>query len=401
MKHTSNDNDVISTNNLSDDSNVSEINDYENKTDDNGAVARKPMRLSTNPTAHVEDTEDNEADTTSVSEAEDIIDKISESAEYNSDDEVANEQLAFNIDDNLFAPVTNSSEDNGDLQEDDNGSNESTDTEDSADGCLEIIDEVNELNEAVTSNDITEEAITSASDISTDEKQHLRSTDDSPALLEKKSDAEKATAATTKKTSTKTRTVDNIFDFVELFVFTLAAVFIITSFFFRYSIVDGGSMDKTLAHNEKLILRSFLYEPENGDIVVVQDKSTELKQPIVKRIIATEGQTVRFYSDSVLVDGKELDEPYVYTDDFFSPFSSEYTYDTVPSEALLSAVTDSGVDDKGRYYEITVPKDHIFVMGDHRNVSKDSRTIGTIHEDAVIGKAVLRFYPFDKFGTID
>lgn len=401
MKHTSNDNDVISTNNLSDDNNVSEINGYENHTDDNGVVERKPMRLSTNPTAHVKDTEDNEDDTTSVSEATDGIDEVSERDEYDSDNDVANDQLSFNIDDNLFAPVTDLSEDNSDSQEDGDGSNESADAENNADGYSESIEDAGELNEAIISDSITEEEISPASDMPATEKQELTSAADSPALTKENSDVEKATTATTKKTSTKPRTIDNIFDFVELFVFTLAAVFIITSFFFRYSIVDGGSMDKTLAHNEKLILRSFLYKPENGDVVVVQDKSTELKQPIVKRIIATEGQTVRFYSDSVYVDGEELDEPYVYTADFYSPFSSEYAYDTVPSEALLSVVTDSGVDDKGRYYEITVPDDHIFVMGDHRNVSKDSRTIGTIHEDAVIGKAVLRFYPFDKFGTID
>ncbi len=245
------------------------------------------------------------------------------------------------------------------------------------------------------------------SDVSSDA--HPADTDAADKDADTKSPAESKSVArnrktgkgTDKKSDEKPRVIDNIFDFVELFVFTLAAVFIVTSFFFRYSIVDGGSMDKTLKDDEKLILRSFLYEPDNGDIVVVQDKSTELKQPIVKRIIATEGQTVRFYSDAVYVDGKELDEPYVYTEDFFSPLSSDYTYDTVPNEVLLPIVTDSGIDDKGRYYEITVPKDEIFVMGDHRNVSKDSRAIGTIHEDAVIGKVVLRFYPFDKFGTVD
>ena len=197
----------------------------------------------------------------------------------------------------------------------------------------------------------------------------------------------------------KPRRVDNLFDFIELFVFTLIAVFIITSFFFRYSIVDGGSMQNTLEDDEALILRSFLYTPECGDIVVVQDKSTALKDPIVKRIIAVGGQTVKFTRDAVYVDGVELDEPYVYTGDYENPFGGEdiYRYSVYPSDALLPIVT---AREDGVFYEITVPEGEIFVMGDHRNNSKDSRDIGTIHEDAIIGKVVLRFLPFNNFGKI-
>ena len=198
----------------------------------------------------------------------------------------------------------------------------------------------------------------------------------------------------------KPRRVDNLFDFIELFVFTLAAVFIITSFFFRYSIVDGGSMQNTLEDDEALILRSFLYTPKCGDVVVVQDKSTALKDPIVKRVIAVGGQTVKFTRDAVYVDGVELDEPYVYTADYKNPFGGEdiYRYSVYPSDALLPIVTDR---EDGVFYEITVPDGEIFVMGDHRNSSKDSRDIGTLHEDAVIGKVVLRFLPFTNFGKIE
>ena len=198
----------------------------------------------------------------------------------------------------------------------------------------------------------------------------------------------------------KPRMVDNLFDFIELFVFTLAAVFIITSFFFRYSIVDGGSMQNTLHDDEALILRSFLYTPRCNDVVVVQDKSTALKDPIVKRVIAVGGQTVKFTRDAVYVDGVELDEPYVYTADYKNPFGGEdiYRYSVYPSDALLPIVT--GRED-GVFYEITVPEGEIFVMGDHRNNSRDSREIGTLHEDAVIGKVVLRFLPFSEFGKIE
>ena len=198
----------------------------------------------------------------------------------------------------------------------------------------------------------------------------------------------------------KPRRVDSIFDFIEICIFTLAGVFILMSFFFRYSIVDGGSMKNTLQHGERLILSSFLYTPECGDIVVVQDKSSSLKDPIVKRIIAVGGQTVKFTRTEVYVDGVELEEPYVYTGDYVNSFGAneEYRYSVYPSDALLPYVVDY-VD--GVYYEVLVPDGEIFVMGDHRNNSKDSREIGMLHEDAIIGKAVFRFYPFSEFGKIE
>ena len=198
----------------------------------------------------------------------------------------------------------------------------------------------------------------------------------------------------------KPRRVDSLFDFMEICMFTLAGVFLLMSFFFRYSIVDGGSMMNTLQHQERLLLSSFLYTPECGDIVVVQDKSTALKDPIVKRIIAVGGQTVKFTRTDVYVDGVKLDEPYVYTGDYVNPFGASdiYRYSVYPSDALLDLVIDS---EDGVYYEILVPEGEIFVMGDHRNNSKDSRDIGTLHEDAIIGKAIYRFFPFDKSGKIE
>ncbi len=190
--------------------------------------------------------------------------------------------------------------------------------------------------------------------------------------------------------------IDQLFDLVEMAVFTIVAVFIITTFFFKYSIVQGSSMKNTLEHNDKLLLYNFLYEPECGDIVVLQDNATTgLDHAIVKRVIATGGQTVKVTATKIYVDGIPLNEEYVYTADNvnLAGVPAQYFYNVNPSQNILPIVTD---EKPGEYYEITVPDDEIFVMGDHRNNSDDSRKFGTFNEDAVIGKAILRLFPFEK-----
>ena len=159
-------------------------------------------------------------------------------------------------------------------------------------------------------------------------------------------------------------------------------------------------MNNTLQHQDKLLLYSFMYEPECGDVIVLEDHSTVLKKPIVKRVIAVGGQTVKITKNDIYVNGERLNETYVYTDDYRSIFGYEdqYRYSVIPSEALIDLVISM---EEGVYYEIKVPEGELFVMGDHRNASNDSRDIGTVHEDSVIGKVVLRFYPFDSFGKID
>ena len=202
------------------------------------------------------------------------------------------------------------------------------------------------------------------------------------------------------KQEEKPRRIDAIFDILEISIFTLAGVFLLMSFFFRYSIVDGGSMKNTLQDDERLLISNFLYTPKCGDVVVVQDKSTALKDPIVKRIIAVGGQKVKITNTDIYVDGAKLDEPYVYTGDYTNSLGASvpYKYSVYPSDELLDLVVDY-ID--GVYYEILVPEGEIFVMGDHRNNSTDSRAIGTLHEDAIIGKAIYRFFPFNKAGKIE
>ena len=176
------------------------------------------------------------------------------------------------------------------------------------------------------------------------------------------------------------RFIDGLFDFIELFIFSLAAVFIITTFFFRHSVVDGTSMERTLFHGEHIIISDLFYTPERGDIVVCEDYSLEdenMRKPIVKRVIAIAGDTVEIDElGNVKVNGALIDE-------------SNYLYESPEHPKHYEK------------YSVTVKEGEVFVMGDHRNVSSDSRRVGPIKEDSILGKVLFRFYPFEKFGKVE
>ncbi len=173
-----------------------------------------------------------------------------------------------------------------------------------------------------------------------------------------------------------------IFDFVELIVITLSVIVLATLFLFRQTIVSGGSMNNTLLDGEHLIISDLLYTPKTGDIVVLQvtdeiaGKYPQLSEneAIIKRVIATEGQTVGIVNGTVYVDGVALAE-------------SEY-------------VMRDGIDTHANMPTVTVSEGHLFVLGDHRNSSLDSRYFGEVDERTVIGKALLRIFPFSRFGGI-
>ena len=191
----------------------------------------------------------------------------------------------------------------------------------------------------------------------------------------------------------KPRFIDSAFEFVELLLLTLVAVFVITTFFFRHSIVDGDSMMNTLQDKDVLIISGLFYTPEQFDIVVIEDHSTDYKYPLVKRVIAVGGDKVRVTEHVITVNGQELDEPYVFTD------ALNYTYNVYPTDRYFDNPT--LVYEEDYYYEFVVPEGEIFVLGDHRNNSADSRTFGTVSTDAVLGKVLFRAFPFSEFGLVD
>ncbi len=197
---------------------------------------------------------------------------------------------------------------------------------------------------------------------------------------------EKSGASKEKDTAEKERKIDGRFDFVELFVFTLCAVLLLTTFVFRHSIVEGSSMINTLHDGDHLIISDLFYTPDYGDIVVVEDYTTGLRAPIVKRVIALGGDTVTVknnYSSNtvtVIVNGETLYEEYVCIDGDLPLYNNEQI----------------------QFVEnYVVPEGEIYVMGDHRNNSTDSRYFGAVSEQAVLGRVLVRFYPFDDFMWVD
>ncbi len=188
-----------------------------------------------------------------------------------------------------------------------------------------------------------------------------------------------------KKVSWKKEAVD----YMELFVFSIAFVMLLFSFLFRICTVEGESMENTLFAEEKLIVSDLFYTPESGDIIVFHqtgDGIFSLNEPIVKRVIATEGETVKvnYFYDTMRVtvthaDGSStvLDEPYMKYEGR-NRFSGSDTY--------------------------TVPEGHIFVLGDNRNNSTDSRytgVIGMVDARRILGKVLFRVTPVSRLGAVE
>lgn len=180
----------------------------------------------------------------------------------------------------------------------------------------------------------------------------------------------------------------DIFDWIEVLVHAILAVVLCFSFLFRIATIDGDSMKNTLLNGERVIISNLFYEPKVGDIVVIsRNKENSVfttnssNTPIIKRIIALEGQTVDidFAEGIVYVDGIALDEPYTRT-----PTNKSYDID----------------------FPVTVDEGCVFVLGDNRNESLDSRSsqigeYGMIDTRYILGHAVYRILPFDKMGRLD
>lgn len=189
--------------------------------------------------------------------------------------------------------------------------------------------------------------------------------------MEKNNEKKKSIAVNTNKVPVY------VFDTFKTIIYFFAVIIIIFTFFIRDVTIDGPSMMNTLFDGDKVILTNFNYHPETGDIVAINAED-ELEKVIIKRVIATEGQTIKidYSTGQVCVDGIIIDEPYI-----SSPTNEpEYEWD-VP---------------------YVIPEGYVFVMGDNRSISLDSRSgkVQLIKTSEIIGKAQMILLPFDRFSYL-
>jgi len=173
---------------------------------------------------------------------------------------------------------------------------------------------------------------------------------------------------------------NEILDWAIHILIALIITFVVVTFVMQRTIVYGYSMEPTLEEGDNLLVEKIsprLKKFEYGDIVVIDvpERLKGEKNPIIKRIIALENDTVEIRDGKVYVNGKMITEPYI---------KGDYTMERNPE-----------------YSKMIVPEGKVYVLGDNREAFiTDSRTLGAIDENRIIGKALLRIYPFNKFGTL-
>ena len=174
---------------------------------------------------------------------------------------------------------------------------------------------------------------------------------------------------------------NEVWEWIKALIIAFGLAFLIRYFLFGSYIVDGPSMKPNFHTGERLIVNKILYdirEPKRGEVVVFH--ATEDKD-FIKRVIALPGETVRVQGDTVYINGQPLDEPYL-------------------KEVVEEAKSKGRTYNDLNYPETKVPDGTVFVMGDNRSDSTDSRMIGPVTFDKIVGRADLIFWPITDIQLI-
>lgn len=181
---------------------------------------------------------------------------------------------------------------------------------------------------------------------------------------------------------------NEVLEWIKAIVIALILVFLIRWLLFKPFIVDGPSMQPTFHTGERVIVNEILYDirtPERGEVIVFHVPSEG--RDFIKRVIAVGGDTVKVEGDVVTVNGEVIDEPYI-QDAIEAAHNNNQLYNNTdfPNETIT---------------EGTVPEGHVFAMGDNRSDSKDSRMIGYVPLEDIIGRADLIFWPIKDITLIN
>ncbi len=180
-----------------------------------------------------------------------------------------------------------------------------------------------------------------------------------------------------KKTAEKMTAAQVLYDWAGTLLLAIIVILLVMTFFLRQVSVKGRSMNDTLQDQDRLLVYSFLYQPQNGDIVIIT-RGANWDELIVKRVIAVEGQhlEINYDTNEIIVDGEVLEEDYIKGKTIALPQPTK-----IPD---------------------VIPKGYVFVMGDNREDSLDSRSkkIGLIPVENIVGKAFCRWYPFDMISLV-